>query len=56
MFFHFFICHVGESLATNFSCCLHDLLYFSVDPWEAFEIMDGFTSQIIPACTDCFWL
>jgi hypothetical protein len=43
MFFHFFIYHVDEFLATNFSCCLEDLLYFFDDPWEAFEITNGLT-------------
>ena len=49
MFFHFFRYHIDESVATNFSCYSDDLLYFTVDPWEAFEIMDGFTPQILPA-------
>jgi hypothetical protein len=35
MFFHFFIYNVDTSLATNFSCCLYDLLDFSVDRWES---------------------
>ena len=55
MFFHFFIYHVHESLATDLSCCLDDLLYFSLDPSEAFEIINGFTPQNLPACIDCFW-
>jgi hypothetical protein len=55
MFFHFFIYHVDQSLDMNLCCCVDDL-YFSVDPWEAFEIINGFTPQILPACIDCFWL
>jgi hypothetical protein len=55
MFFHFFIYHVDASLATNFSCCLDDL-YFSVDPSEAFEIINGFTLQFLPACIERLWL
>jgi NADPH-dependent 7-cyano-7-deazaguanine reductase QueF-like protein len=55
MFFHS-IYHVDQSLATNLCCCFHDLLYFTVDEWKAFEIINVNTPQILPSCIDRFCL
>ena len=47
---------MDETLASNVSGCLDDLIYFFVDPWRAFETVNGFTPQILPALIDHFWI